>query len=266
MPSSEAADRQFPGFAEIFMLGRRITRRDYECEVEKQADLDLFYQVMRNFADPGAEPVRLRQTTGGKVPDDIFWASIPMGPILGPAITDAWESAGVTGWSRWPVVITSKAGQVFEGWSLILTDSQVSVLDFTRGRREWLPPGEEIRRNWDPEKRKIYSWIGCEFNPRSWSGDDVFRGGEPPAYIGINIPRVSANSSLLLTKTAADVIRNSQQFQEKKNLQLEPLTEIVRSESSAFSILGIHSSEWEDFSIALGNRTGYIAERRGPWW
>jgi hypothetical protein len=80
------------------------------------------------------------------------------------------------------------------------------------------------------------------------------------------MPRVAVDPSLLFSAKGAAVIRGSQQFQKKKNLVLEPLTDIVRSESVAISQLGVHYTDWEDFSLALGDRTGYIEERRGPWW
>jgi hypothetical protein len=150
------------GTTPFYKLGDRFLRA--ALAVEPAEDIDTI-KLLRGDIRP-SRPVRTRVTMG-KRPVDLIVGTDISTKLLSDAAVKALTTAGITGWTTYPVEVLGPPGVRIAGYRGLSATGRCGPIDKSRSRRELRPPRV-------PNAAAYWAWMGLYFDEATWDRSDLF--------------------------------------------------------------------------------------------
>ncbi len=149
----------FPGFDRLFEAHDPLASRPFRGRFGDHEDA---FELSRGEKDP-PHPVRITWSMGAAIPGDVIWTTSAHPLILSARVIDLFAQHGITGWSTYPVRVTTKEGDDAGRFFGLAVTGRCGVIDLSKSRIEL----QQKPGGYYPYFRGQY------FDPESWDGSDL---------------------------------------------------------------------------------------------
>ncbi len=153
-------------FSTLFMFMQTGKRGSFcaQCMSGETAEscLDLLRRLFHGLENPRT-PVPFSWAEGSRI-YDVLLSTLPS-YLVSDRVLDVLQTVGATGWSRFPIELSGKTGELIPGYSGLVVTGGCGRLQNDRSRVE-----TRIGASGKPYKVKI----GLFFDESCWDGTDVF--------------------------------------------------------------------------------------------
>ena len=170
--------RKFPGFEAIYEIGDASSKA-YRGKVELPLGLpfdDL--RLLTRGESSITEPLVIKHAMGGGQPKDVVWTTSFYPFLVSQRVIDILKTKEFIGWSKYPVKVYSRNGELVEGYYGLSIHGRCGPIDYSKSikvMREF--PGGIFPR-----------YKGYYFDPDSWDGSDLFMPSDGTLYMFVVAP------------------------------------------------------------------------------
>lgn len=151
--------KSFPGFDRIFELSDPLSDRPLRGEFSEAKALEVTRAEMLV-----EKPISVKWAMGGSKPSDLIWTTSAHPVLIHERVQRLLLDGAFTGWSTYPVAVTGKRAEQYEGYHGLSITGRCGSVD--------LAPSEialrEYPAGWFPYL------VGYFFETGTWDGSDLF--------------------------------------------------------------------------------------------
>ena len=136
---------------------------DSNCFYADPQDISNQTELLRGEWVPGS-PLGVYWAMGRQVPDDVAIGRSTTWYYLSPRVQELFVDGGLTGWSRYPIVLHDQSGNVCPGYAGLSITGRCGPID---------QQGGKVLAGQKPGK-KFVRRIGIYFDESTWDGSDFF--------------------------------------------------------------------------------------------